>query len=241
MTLSLVTWTITTTHLTWMTPSLQSQGCVWVLLYPHHLPPLPGHFPPACKTIGAKNIKKQKRQHDRYDRTQVSVSPPGFATLLFLFCWFPVFFWDWMGRKRRDAVQQAEFLYTGIISFKTAVLPSKSSIISKKCSRFHLHNARFISERSILFEGHQLLLQKVQYFLKRRRILSIYAVFLKKMQYSLKGAVILKMFCRPFNVQYCHKRYSSFQRTAYIVWLAMFHVQNALASHSVAFLLKQQH
>jgi hypothetical protein len=102
----------------------------------------------------------------------------GFATLLFLFCWFPGFvFWDWMGRKRRDAVQQAEFLYTGIISFKTAVLPSKSSIISKKCSRFHLQNAGFISECSILFEGHQLLLQKVQYFLKRRRILSIYAVF----------------------------------------------------------------
>ena len=108
-----------------------------------------------------------------------SLYPPlGFATLLFLFCWFPGFvFWDWMGRKRRDAVQQAEFLYTGIISFKTAVLPSKSSIISKKCGRFHLQNARFISECSILFEGHQLLLQKVQYFLKRRRILSIYAVF----------------------------------------------------------------
>ena len=160
-----------------MTPSLQSQDCVGFIISPPSATSARA-FSSRMQNHRSKKHQKTKRQHDRYDRTQVSVSPLGFATLLFLFCWFPGFvFWDWVGRKRRDAVQQAEFLYTGIISFKTAVLPSKSSIISKKCGRFHLQNARFISECSILFEGHQLLLQKVQYFLKRRRILSIYAVF----------------------------------------------------------------
>jgi hypothetical protein len=91
---------------------------VWVSLSLHHLPPLQGHFPPACKTIEAKNIKKQKRQHDRYDRTQVSVSPPwGLQPCSSCFVGFLVLFfgigWDARGEtlcNKQSFCTQASYL-----------------------------------------------------------------------------------------------------------------------------------
>ena len=131
-------------------------------------------------------------------------------------CIFPrlvcnLLFWgDWTGPKRHAEVNMenwpAASLYASIISFKSAVLPQKGEQ--------YVHEMQPLSFTCrILLEGHQLFLQKVQYFLKRHNILTKHAALLWKLQYSLKQAVVSKVFSISFKVQYCRKRYSSDSKT----------------------------
>ena len=230
-----MTLTITTTHLTWMTPSLQSQDCVGFII-----------SPPSATSARAFSSRMQNHRSKKHQKTKkttwqiwqdpsLCIPPWGLQPCSSCFVGFLVLFfgigWDARGEtlcNKQSFCTQASYL-------------SRLQYCHQKVALSQRNAAVFIYKMHDLSQSVVFFSKGTNYFFKKSSISWRDAVFCQYMQYSLKRAVILKMFCRPFSVQYCHKRYSSFQRTAYIVWLAMFHVQNTLASHSVAFLLKQQH